>query len=300
MCRWGHAATYIPSPPAILIQGGKTDPSSSFTYTSSPNSPDTFIIPLDQPFDGSPPIRQLDSTSPPHAFHTITNLGGSAPYDLLVFGGDGGPTTPTQTQADSAWNGRYDPGNNTVSWTHEANGWASQPQRRLYHSAAGPGDGKVYITGGLKGDGSGATFADVYAYDIASQTFTTLPPLSQGTYHHNSVLLPNGTLIVLGGVSTSPVTGNPATVPLNQVYTLDTTSSSPAWQTRSIGGEDPAGRRGSSSVLNADGSKAFLFGGSDARLTAPLGDGWELDMASSSWKQISAEGTGESTSWERS
>lgn len=236
-------------------------------------------------------------SAPAYAFHTLSNTAGSGTsYDLLLFGGDGGSSTPTQTQPDSAWTGRLNASDASAVWTHQDDSWGNQPQRRLYHSAAGPGsDGRVYITGGVKGDGSGATFSDVYAYDTSSQTFVQLPPLSQGTYHHNSILLANGTLVLLGGVATSPETGNPATIPLSQAMVLDTSSETPSWETRSIGGDGaPSGRRGSSLTLNADGSKAFLFGGADAALQSSLGDGWELDLGSASWKQVTAQGNGES------
>jgi len=214
-------------------------------------------------------------------------------WDVLSFGGDGGPSEPTQTQADSAWKGKIDVAKGTVEWTHEANGWGNQPMRRLYHSAAGPGDdGKVYITGGLKGDGSGAIFSDVYAYDVGSSTFEPVPDLPQGTYGHNSLLLPNGTLFVIGGVSTSARTGNAASIPLSNAYLLDTTAGSPTWEERTVGGTGPSARRGATLVLNEAGDRAFFFGGGDATYSSSWGDGWELDLGSSTWKEVSAAGEG--------
>lgn len=144
----------------------------------------------------------------------------------------------------------------------------------------------MYITGGLKGDGSGVTFADVYANDSTNARFETLPSLPEGIYGHSSVLLPNGTLVLVGGVSTSPETGNPATTPMTRIYALDTNSDSPAWREGTVSGGDPAGRRGTAMALSDDGSKAFLYGGGDAALNEAYGDGWELDMATSTWRSI--------------
>ena len=242
-------------------------------------------------------MRLVDSSSaPPYAFHTISTLNGTGnTWDLLAFGGDAGFSEPTQTQANSVWRGRVDAEAGTVEWTHEPMDWGGQPIRRLYHSAAGPGaDGKVYITGGLKGDGSGATFADVYAYDSTTARFETLPSLPDGLYGHSSVLLPNGTLVLVGGVSTSPVTGNPATASMTRVYSLDTTAQSAAWNEGHISGGEPVGRRGMAMVLSGDGSKAYLYGGGDAALNEAYSDGWELDMATSTWRPIDDGDGGES------
>jgi len=176
----------------------------------------------------------------------------------------------------------------TVEWTHEPSGWGGQPMRRLFHSAAGPGSGgKVYITGGLRGDGSGTTFSDVYAYDIETSAFNAMPDLPQGTYGHNSVLMPNGTLLLIGGVATSSVTGNPATVPLSNAYIIDTAADTPDWEIRTVRGDEPAARRGGSLVLNEAGNKAFLFGGGDATFDSVFGDAWELDLDTASWRQVS-------------
>jgi hypothetical protein len=295
--RWGHASTFIPNPPTLLIQGGKTDPSGSLTATSLPNTGDTILIPLTNAFiTSAPPVTLLTTSSAPqYAFHTLSTLrGDSTSWEVLAFGGDAGSTEPTQTQANSAWRGSVDAGKQTVDWTHEANGWGNQPMRRLYHSAAGPGsDGRVYISGGLKGDGSGITFSDVYTYDTETSTFNEMPSLPQGTYGHNSLLLPNGTLLLIGGVATSPVTGNPATVPLSNAFVMDTTAGAPAWETRSVRGHGPEARRGASLVLNDSGNRAFLFGGGDATLSSAFGDGWELDLDTASWKQVSQAGQGD-------
>ena len=297
VARWGHASTYIPSPPALLIQGGKTDPSGAYTYTSALNTGDTLLLPLSSPFNTSSPPWKTTATpnAPDVAWHTLSTLSSGTSYpNLFIFGGDGGPTEATQTQADSTWLGTIETTANTEDYARQATAWGSQPIRRLYHSAAGPGkDGKVYITGGVKDDGSGVTFSEVYAFDPKLSVFTSLTPLPQGIYHHTSALLPNGTLVLVGGVASSVETGNADVLPLTGIYVMDTTADSTSWIEKSIGGDGPSGRRGASLTLIGDGSRAFLFGGADSELTETYGDGWELDLIGCLWKNVTDESQGE-------
>ncbi|WRT67837.1 uncharacterized protein IL334_004811 [Kwoniella shivajii] len=285
--RWGHAAAYIPSPPTLVIQGGKTDPSSLYTYSSSPNTGETLLLPLDSGFASSyAPITSLETPSAPtSAWHTLSALSSSdGSWQLLYFGGDGGTSEPVQTGYDSSWISSINPSGPTASFTRQASG-NGQPMRRIYHSDSSA-NGKVYISGGMKDDGSGATFSEVYIYDSSTTTFSSLPSLPIGLYHHSSMLLPNGTLLALGGAYTSPVTGGAALQSYSTIYSLDTSSSSPTWTAIHTSGNVPEGRRGASVVLNDDGNKAFLFGGADAALGEVYGDGWEFDLGNCAWKQV--------------
>jgi hypothetical protein len=296
MTRWGHAATYIPSPPTLLIQGGKTDESSSFTYSSSPNSADLISLSLSSSFSTSfPPFIPLTSSGPPYAWHTLSLLGQTEGlYSVLSFGGDGGSTKAIQTLSDSAWLADVNPISNSTQFSQQASGWGGQPMRSIWHSAASDSKGgKVYITGGLKDDGSGGAFADVYAFDPSTKEFSGLPSLPQATYHHSSVLLPNGTIVVICGVYTSAETGNPALQPLTSLYSIDTTSAASNWTTVALEGIIPTSRRGSTLVSSDDGSKVFLFGGADTFLSSVYGDSWALDLESRTWNQISQNGAGE-------
>ncbi|WVF68946.1 hypothetical protein IAT40_003720 [Kwoniella sp. CBS 6097] len=293
--RWGHAAAFIPSPPTLIVQGGKTDPTSSYTYSSSPNTGETLILPLSSSFStSSPPFTSLDNPSAPtSAWHSLSPLlsdGGS--WQLLSFGGDGGTSQAVQTGMDSSWNMEVDPTGPTVDFSRDTAG-AGQPMRRIYHSAASaPAGGKVYITGGLKADGSGSTFPEAYAYDSSSSTFSPLPNLPVGLYHHTSLLLPNGTLLAMGGAYTSPATGGATLQPYSTIYSLDTHADAPLWEERSMAGKVPEGRRGASIALSDDGSKAFLYGGANSGLGEVYGDGWEFDLSNSQWKQTTASGQG--------
>ena len=159
--------------------------------------------------------------------------------------------------------------------------------RRIHQSvASGATSGPSYITGGLKDDGSGATFADVYEFDPSVSVYTPLPSLPQGIYHHSSVLLANGTLVILGGVYIASSTGSPALLPYSTIYTFDTTSSDPAWINMSMTGSIPPSRRGASATLNSNGTKVFLFGGADVDFSTVYGDSWMLDLSSLDWQQV--------------
>ncbi|WWD18514.1 hypothetical protein CI109_102967 [Kwoniella shandongensis] len=293
--RWGHAAFYIPSPPTLLIQGGKTDPSSSFSYSNSPNTGETLLLPLTSNFStNSPPFSTFNTPSAPtsswHSITPISHMGDT--WQLLSFGGDGGTSEAVQTAANSAWTIAVAPTTPSVNFTHQPTSLGSEPMRRIYHSAATGNDGKTYFSGGLKDDGSGATFSDVYIFDPTTSTFSTLPSLPVGLYHHTSMLLPNGTLLALGGAYTSPTTGSAALQPYSKIYSLDTTSTTPSWTEVSVSGTAPQGRRGAGSTLSEDGSKAFMYGGANAGLGQVFGDGWELDLGNCSWKQVASEGAG--------
>ena len=297
--RWGHSSTVVSSPPTLIIQGGKTDPSSSYTYSSAPNTADTIILPLSSGFTtSSPPFSLLNATTAPiSAWHTLTPLSDvNQDYSMLSFGGDGGTIEAVQTQNDSTWLLSVNFASQSIDFTQEPTGWGNQPMRRIHHSSASLSmGGDVYITGGLKDDGSGVTFADVYQFNSTNSAFSTLPSLPQGLYHHSSILLPNGTLIVLGGVYASPTTGSGVLLPFSTLYVFDTTSTTASWVSLSIGGTVPFGRRGATVALNNNGTTAFIFGGADAELATVYGDGWELDVASCAWQQVVSSGQGESS-----
>ncbi|WWC70700.1 uncharacterized protein I206_104651 [Kwoniella pini CBS 10737] len=289
--RWGHASVYIPSPPTLIIQGGKTDSSSSYTYTSSPNTGEMLILPLSSGFTtSSAPFLSLDpSSAPTSSWHTLSAFTpDNETWEILSFGGDGGTLEPVQTGSNSAWVLSTDAKVSMVYYTRLPIG-GGQPMRRIHHSVSSSSDGKVYITGGMKDDGSGSTFSDVYSYDSATSIFSAMPGLPIGLYHHTSILLPNGTLLAMGGAFTSSSTGGAALQDFSILYSLDTASPSSTWSEVYSNGEIPLGKRGASLVIDEEGSKAFLFGGADATLTEVYGDGWELNLANCAWKKLDTD-----------
>lgn len=164
--------------------------------------------------------------------------------------------------------------------------------RHIYHSAATqPGGGRTIFTGGLKDDGFGEAFKDVFSFDPETTSFSTLPSLPEATYHHTSILLPNGTLVLLGGVYLSSASGTTTGVTLAEAQVLDTTSATSAWTTVPLGGTAPTSRRGLSTALSGNSKRIFVFGGADAALSEVFADGWSLDLDTSQWKRIT-DGTG--------
>lgn len=283
----------MPSPPTLLIHGGKT-PSPGFTYSSSPNSPDLIRLPLSSSFNASAPPYELVtlSPSPAYAWHTLSYLNNS--NQALVFGGDGGAGTPLPTGTDSAWLLSLqggEGGEGAPAFTQQANTWANQPPRRILHSATASPDGTVYITGGQRNDGSGMILSDAYALPPTSTIFTLLPTLPRGTAHHISAFLANGTLIMVGGISTAPETGNPALRGMDVIYTLDTKLSPPVWREVPISGQVPPPRRGAAGAMMAD-DKLYLLGGTGMSSTEAMGDMWALDLRAGSWSQVNAAGNG--------
>jgi hypothetical protein len=245
------------------------------------------------PFSVSaPPFRQINADGPSYAWHCLAPLGDDRP--LVVFGGDGGPSLPVQTNADSTWllgvdysNGRVE----SLSSTHESGAWASQPVRRIYHSCASSGS-KVLITGGLKNDGSQIAYSDVYAFSGTS--FKAMPSLPRPTYHHITLLLPNGTLVVFGGLST--VDSETDLQSLEAIWTLDTGSSEAQWQSVAVAGRAPEPRRGAAASLDRAGSAAVMIGGALRGLNDALAETWRLELGDTpKWTEVQDGGLGESS-----
>ncbi|KAL7423064.1 hypothetical protein Q5752_002363 [Cryptotrichosporon argae] len=286
--RWGHAATYLASPPALLIQGGKTDPSSTYSYSSAPNTADTLYLPLSSNITSSTPAFTSLASGPSYTWHCLSPLSASS---ALVFGGDGGSGESVETLADSAWLANVTA--SAAGWTHEATSWADEPDRRIYHACtADMGGGTVYVTGGEKDDGSGTTYADVYAYDPSTEAFATLAPLPQPLFHHVSALLPNGTLVVLAGAYVSADTDTVTLLSASTVYTLDTTAPAASWQTLTLTGTLPDARRGATASISANGTALLLMGGADAGLVEVYADAWILNLDTLVWTEVAGTGPG--------
>lgn len=301
--RWGQAAAYIPSPPSVLISGGKTDSSAAYTYTSALNSGDVVVLPLTDSFPlASAPFALVDIAGPSYAWHTLAPLQQTdGNWSVLSFGGDGGSSEAMQTVSDSTWLMTASSNMSAIQATQQAEGWGSQPMRRIHHSIASPSaGGQVFITGGEKDDGSGSVFSEAYCFDGTTSTFSALPSLPQGLFHHVSALLQNGTLVVLGGVYTSSETSNPTTLPLTTVYTMDTSINPMGWTTTTLGGIAPSGRRGAGAALVDDGSKLLIFGGASSDLSTAYDDIWTLDLGTLGWTEEQGSGTAPSGRYDHS
>ncbi|OSX57606.1 hypothetical protein POSPLADRAFT_1049841 [Postia placenta MAD-698-R-SB12] len=289
--RWGQAATLVET--VLFIQGGRTDEYNQYSYSSAPPTNDMFVLSLSSSFNLSSPPWQYtsgcsdcsSSQGPAVAWHTVSPVNTSY---MLLFGGDLGPNSAV-TVPESSDSADFVNVKNPQSpiWDDEADSWADEPLRRMYHSASSTG-GKVYIVGGEKTDGSGSAFSTHYVFNPSAPSFSELsstnaPP---GIYGHTSVVLSDGRLIVFGGYEQSSNT----LLPFSTVWSLDTTQSTPIWSTVSVSASSlPDPRRGFAATL-VDGGKVVIQGGADAQLQTSYSDGWILDTTKSPmvWTSVSA------------
>ncbi|KAF8150818.1 hypothetical protein B0H34DRAFT_678582 [Crassisporium funariophilum] len=287
--RWGQATVVLHD--ALFVHGGKTDEFNSYSYTSAPNTNDVLYLPLTDPFSADSPPWQLVSSSansttsqgPALAWHTLSAFDTS---DILLFGGQPGPNSPTVIvgSADSA--GLLDVFSrlNPV-WSTEPISWAGEPVRRIRHSTATAPSGLVFIIGGEKADGSGSAFSDHFVFDSRLPTFRLLPSENgpPDLYGHTSIILPDGRIFVFGGYC--PSQGN--LLPFSTIWVLDTTQSPLSWTELSISTDSlfPSPRIAFVAVLLGDG-RILIQGGSDATLQTNLEDGWILDTKTMTWTPV--------------
>ncbi|EMD33990.1 hypothetical protein CERSUDRAFT_159368 [Gelatoporia subvermispora B] len=289
--RWGQAAALVDN--TLFVHGGRTEQFNSWAYTSAPVSNDLFSLSLSSSFNtSSPPWNYLSGCSncssqqgPAVVWHTLSAFNTST---LLLFGGQLGPNSsiPVPEEADSAAllnvGDTSDPG-----WMLEGQGWGSEPLRRMFHSASSS-SGKIWLVGGEKTDGSNTALSDHYVFDPTVPSFTQLPSTNgpPDITGHQSVVLSNGWLLVLGGFSQS----ENSLVPFTTIWAMDTTSSSLGWATLSVSDANvPPPRRGFAAALMDDG-KIVIHGGADAALQTTYDDGWVLDTTQNpmAWSSVSA------------
>jgi hypothetical protein len=220
---------------------------------------------------------------------------------IAFFGGDGGTELSVQTNNDSTWlmdvsgSMSSSPSSHTAVYKHQSGNDLEQPIRKIY-SAAATRNGEVFITGGEKADGSGFGYPMTYklSYDggAANQLkYTQLAPLPIDLAHHASVMLSNGTLLVLGGYTPS----SKDHLPLVLAYSLDTTDPKAIWYTihLSAAATDgvPPERRGHAATYVASTETVLIFGGMTGGMQgAPLDDVWELDLAARQWRSVQGAG----------
>lgn len=282
--RWGAAVAVLPSPPTLVVQGGKVQ-SDGQTYDSAPNNPDTYIVPLNASFPANnPPLRKLSpkTEGPSYSWHCLAPLYTFQDrWTLLSFGGDGGWSEPAPGGTDSAWLVDINPSDGFVNFNHQPAGWANEPSRRVEHSCAAPsGGGKVYITGGQADDGS-TNHDDVWLFDPEPMEFSRLPSLPKKLYGHSSVLLSNGTLLVLGGVDAD----SELLSSMNTIHVLDTIAEKPQWSSVNVPGEAPDDRRGAAATL-VDNQSVLLFGGTNQNRSVVFGDAWVFNPSTLHWDMV--------------
>lgn len=121
--------------------------------------------------------------------HTLTLL---ADGTVLAAGGTGGGSYFDDAE-------RYDPVSD--SWTPVA----AMPSRHADHTATRLADGSVVVVGGAEAPNApwGEMSAAVTRFDPATGTWSALPPLPQARVQHTTTLLPDGALLVVGGIGPS-------------------------------------------------------------------------------------------------
>ncbi|KAK7690503.1 hypothetical protein QCA50_005601 [Cerrena zonata] len=276
--RWGQAASLVQD--TLYVYGGRTDQFNSYSYSAAPVTNDLFSLSLASSFDASsPPWQYLGGCSncsanqgPAVAWHTLSTFNTTT---ILLFGGDPGPNSPVNlpVQSDSA--ALLNVGSQQPTWTFETSSWANEPLRRIYHSSSSS-KGKVWIVGGSKADGSDAAFSEHYVFDPDTPSFTQLSSNNAPSdiYGHQSVVLPNGWLLVLGGYLPS----QRALVPFTDIWAIDTANPNNGWTTLEVSSANlPPPRRGFAAAT-LDSGRILIHGGADAELQQTFNDGWILDL----------------------
>lgn len=299
--RWGHSAVYMPrtgtSSARMYVLGGRTDPLAEFSYTSAPITNQVLSLDLEQDFaTETVSWDELAAQDPSTAWHVSGAFKSQTDgHYLFKFGGDAGFDVEDFAGTDSVWTHSVEASSSTPLAAA-----SDQPPRLWYGSAAGSPDGRyVYILGGAQGDGSfqGSQGASAVSIDSSSGSptvvFDPLPPLPVELSHHTSLTLPNGTIVVLGGVMST----QQELSPLTTAYVLLEPGVTASWSTVSLAGllegRLPPARRSHSLVLVSP-DKALLYGGATvasalAQVTSDdqvLSDLWELDLISGSWRLV--------------
>jgi trimeric autotransporter adhesin len=124
--------------------------------------------------------------STPHSWHTATLLGNG---EVLVAAGQDANGVSSVAEM-------YDP--TSDSWSTVA----SLSTARQRHTATLLANGKVLVTGGtVSSTATGGATAGSELYDPSSDTWTAAASLQPARFQHKATLLPNGKVLVEGGLS---------------------------------------------------------------------------------------------------
>lgn len=183
--------------------------------------------------------------------------------------------------------------NSGGTWTGRTEGWAHQPMRRIYHSSSF-WNGNVIITGGERADGSNLGFQDPYIFDPYPFDFTSLttqngPPDLVG---HSAVILPNGTMVIVGGYSNSATQMQA----MNTIYTYDLNQNT--WSSFTTEGDTaPEPRRNFAAVLIGQ-DAVLIHGGTDSDLQTARSNGFILNLSTRQWTALTALETNLGARWD--
>lgn len=284
--RWAQAVALLES--TLYVHGGLSDPFNSYSYSSAPETSDLLVLDLSTSFNSSSPPWQLFSTnsSPALAWHTLSAFN---PNELFIFGGQPNLNSLiVLTTLNDSSGLLLTTDESSPSFFMKPQNWANEPMRRIRHSSSYT-SGKVWIIGGEKADGSGNAFSEHYSFTPSGPEFVQLPSSSSAPpdiYGHASLVLPDGRLLVIGGYCASCS----ELVPMDTVWSLNTTQNPPIWEKLSISDISlPSPRRDFAAVVLSSG-QVLIHGGGDAQLQVTYSDGWILDTDQNPmvWNSVAA------------
>jgi len=169
--RWGHTATLLPNG-MVLVAGGD--------YLASAE--------LYDPASGT--FAVTGSMSAPRTWHTATLLPNGK---VLVTGAE----SPGGTVLSSAE--LYDPAAGTFASA------GSMSAVRCWHRATLLPDGRVLIVGGYTTGGASLSSAELYVPSHGRGSFSATGSMSAARYLHSAIMLPNGKVLVAGGMNPAPL-----------------------------------------------------------------------------------------------
>jgi len=161
---------------------------------------------------------------------------------------------------------------NGATWTqvNASAGWTP----RAWHSSVVMPDGSIVLMGGL--DNVGSKKSDVWRSTDNGVTWTRLTSGASwnGRYSHTSVLLPDGSIVLMGGLDTSGNNDNEVWRSTDNGATWTEVNASAGW----------AIRRGHTSVAMPDGSIVLMGGIGSSRTN----DTWRSSDNGATWINITA------------
>lgn len=156
----------------------------------------------------------------------------------------------------------------------------SLEQARCWHSATLMNDGKVIVVGGRNGyNYNGVIFAHICeVYDPASGFWTNTPTQGPQTYFHTATLIPDGRLLIIGGMNTL---GGGSTTTMKSSASIYNPQNG-VWSTT---GSMNFNRAGHCAILLANG-KVFVAGGSGSAGVQTTKSYEIFDTISGTWTPV--------------
>jgi uncharacterized protein (TIGR03437 family) len=205
--RSSHTATLLPNG-RVLVVGGKNaagNPLNSaevYNYVAKTWS----NAPLPPPFPSTQPFTLNEARSD----HTATMLPNG---QVLIAGGLGNDNAVL----NSAELYEYAAGSWSLTKNASTGATTQMIAARAGHTATLLTDGKVLVVGGVRANSPLIATNTVELYDPATGTWSTTSPLNNPRFNHTATLLPNGKVLVVGGLTEQgatsaelydPATGN--------------------------------------------------------------------------------------------